>query len=102
MSQSKKHRTWSASRKLQIVLESLSSDAKAAELCRREGLSPTQLYTWRKALQASAEQVFARKKTGRNGADPKVEKLTAENARMKSVIAEVIAENLDLKKTLSD
>jgi transposase-like protein len=101
MSQSKKHRKWTAARKLQLVLESLSSDSKAAEICRREGLSPTQLYSWRKGLQASAEQVFARKKAGRGGGDPKVEKLEAENARMKSVIAEVIAENLELKKTLS-
>ena len=102
MSQSKKHRTWSAARKLQLVLESLASDAKVAEICRREGLSPTQLYNWRKALSASAEQVFARKTQGPNGTDPKLQKLEAENVRMKSVIAEITAENLDLKKTLSD
>ena len=102
MSQSNRRRKWTPARKLQLVLESLSSEARAAEICRREGLSPTQLYNWRKALQASAEQVFARRNPGRNAADPKIEKLEAENVRMKSVIAEITAENLDLKKTLSD
>ncbi len=97
----RKKRVWKPADKLRIVLESMNSDAKLAEICRREGLSPNLVYQWRKALLASAEQVFARKTKDR-GPDPQIEKMAAENARMKSVIAEVIAENLDLKKTLSD
>jgi len=101
MSNRKERRIWKPADKLRIVLESMSSDAKLAEICRREGLAPNLVYQWRKSLMASAEQVFARKRRDR-GPDPKVQKMEAENARMKSVIAEVIAENLDLKKTLSD
>jgi len=33
-------RRWGAERKLKIALETLQSDAKLAEICRREGLSP--------------------------------------------------------------
>lgn len=102
MSNRKERRIWKPADKLRIVLETMSSDAKLAEICRREGLSPNLVYQWRKALLKSADQVFARKKPGRNGEDPRIEKLATENARMKNVIAEVIAENLDLKKTLSD
>lgn len=91
-------RVWTPARKMQVVLEALGADAKIAEICRREGLSPTQLYGWRRQLMAAAEAVFARK--SRNKAvDPKVERLTAENSRMKGVIAEITAENLELKKT---
>jgi hypothetical protein len=36
----------------------------------------------------------------KSGQDPKVEKLESENQRMKNVIAEITAENLDLKKAL--
>ena len=97
----RKKRVWKPADKLRIVLESMNGDAQLAQICRREGLSPNLVYAWRKALMSSAEQVFARK-TGPRGPDPKVQKLETENARMKSVIAEVIAENLDLKKTLSD
>ncbi len=101
MSNRKPRRIWKPADKLRIVLESLNSDAKLAEICRREGLAPNLIYQWRKALLGSAEQIFARK-TKEDAPDPRIEKMAAENTRMKNVIAEVIAENLELKKTLSD
>lgn len=66
----RKKRIWKPADKLRIVLESMNSDAKLAEICRREGLSPNLVYQWRKALMASADQVFARKARDR-GLDPK-------------------------------
>ena len=95
----KNRRKWTPQRKLQIVLESLQSDQKVAELCRREGLSPTQVYQWRKQLLGAAEAVFVNSR-GPSRADPRIEKLAGENQRLKDVIAEITAENLDLKKTL--
>lgn len=102
MSEPKDRRSWSAQKKLQIVLESLHSDQKLAEICRREGLSPTLLYKWRRQLMASAPAVFADQRGRRTGEDPRIARLAAENQRMKNVIAEITAENLVLKKTLSD
>jgi len=100
MSSKKERRKWTPELKLRIVLEALGSESRIAQICRREGLSPNQVYDWRRKLLGSAETVFARK-TGREGEDPRVEKLAADNQRMKNVIAEITAENLDLKKTLS-
>ena len=100
MSTKKRRRKWSPAQKLRIVLEALQSDGKLAAICRREGLSPNMVYQWRKQLLASAEAVFTLKR--KSGQDPKVEKLESQNQRMKNVIAEITAENLDLKKTLSD
>ena len=100
MSKPKRRRRWTAEKKLKIVLETLQSDQKLAEICRREGISPTQVYHWRKQLLGSAEAVFGRKQT--NGEDRRIAKLATETQRMKNVIAEITAENLDLKKTLSD
>ena len=97
MSQKRKRRQWSPEQKLRLVLESLQSESKTAELCHREGLSPNQLYDW---LLGSASAIFTR--PDREGEDPRIEKLSVQNARMKSVIAEITAENLELKKTLSD
>ena len=97
----KNRRRWSPERKLRIILETLQSDTKLAEICRREGLAPNQVYQWRKQLLGSAQAVFARK-TRDNQVDPRVVKLEAENQRMKGVIVEITTENLDLKKTLSD
>ncbi len=96
----KRRRKWTPAQKLQIVIETLQSDTKLAEICRREGLSPTMVYKWRKQLMGSAETVFRPKP--KNNVDPRVEKLTDQNQRMKDVIAEITSENLGLRKTLSD
>ena len=56
MSKAKRRRRWTADQKLKIVLETLQSDRKLAEICRREGLSPTQVYLWRKQMFASVRE----------------------------------------------
>ena len=89
MSKSKSRRQWTPKRKIEIVLETLQSDTKLAEVCRREGLAPNMVYKWRKQLMNSAEAVFARKKDERE--DPQIVRMTAENQRMKDVIAEITA-----------
>jgi len=109
MSEKRNRRRWNAAKKLKLVLESMNGDIRMVDICRREGLSPNMLHQWRKQLLGSAEEVFGRKhkKASSNGAE---ERLRYENERMKSVIAEsegdqcgsLNAENLDLKKTLSD
>jgi transposase len=100
MSTSKPRRKWTPAQKLRLVLETLQSDRKLAEICRREGVSPNLVYQWRKQLLGAADAVFGPK--ARDGVDPRSEKLAADNTRMKSVIAEITAENLELKKTLLD
>jgi hypothetical protein len=66
----------------------------------RHYISPTLVYQWRKQLLGSAEAVYTTKREARE--DRRIEKFSAEATRMKNVIAEITAENLDLKKTLSD
>ena len=95
-------RQWTPEQKLKLVLESLQSDEKVAELCRREGVSPTQIYEWRKQLLGSAKEIFSDKRGQRKGEDPRLARQAAELQRMKDVIAEITSENLVLKKTLSD
>ena len=55
-------------------------------------------YGWKKKLVNSAGQVFG---DGGAKSNSEVERLQAELARMKGVIAEITAENLELKKGLS-
>jgi transposase len=92
-------RKFSAAEKLRIVLAGLQSDTKVSELCRREGITATQFYQWKDRLLASAGQVFDQK-----ASTPSAEqsRAAAQLARMKDVIAEITAENVELKKTLSD
>ena len=95
---SAKRRRWSAEEKLRIVLAGVSGDIEVSELCRREGINPTQYYGWKKQLLGSASRVFA------NGSDKptaRQQRIERELTRAKDVIAEITAENLDLKKGLS-
>lgn len=99
MSANGKRRRRTAAEKLRIVLSGLDGTIEVSELCRREGISPTQYYGWKKQLLNSAAKVFesgeASKPSGREA------RLEAELTRAKNVIAEITAENLDLKKGLS-
>ena len=99
MERNDKRRKWRSEQKLRIVLEGLAAGVEISDLCRREGINPTQYYAWRKQLLGSAGRIFddrADKPSARE------QRLTAENSRMKSVIAEITAENLELKKTFTD
>jgi transposase len=99
MSHGKKRRRWQAQEKLRIVLEGMAAGVEVSDLCRREGINPTQYYGWKKRLLVSAGQVFD-ERSEKPGA--REERLRAELDRMKGVVAEITAENLDLKKTLTD
>jgi len=93
-----KRRKWRGSEKLRIVLTCMQPGVEVSEVCRREGINPTMYYTWKKKLLASANQVFEERPKRR---DAERERAEREMSRMKDVIAEMTAENLELKKTLS-
>ncbi len=94
---SQKRRRWSAEDKLRIVLAGVQGDIEVSELCRREGINPTQYYGWKKHLMSSASKIFA---TGSSKPSSQEERLGEELRRAKDVIAEITAENLGLKKGL--
>ena len=52
-------RRWSTQDKLRIVLAGVQGDIEVSELCRREGINPTQYYGWKKQLMGAAGKVFA-------------------------------------------
>ena len=98
MSEKKKRRRWTPSEKLRIVLTCMQPGVEVSEVCRREGINPTMYYTWKKKLLASASRIFEEKAKQR---DAEGERRERELSRLKDVIAEITAENLELKKTLS-
>jgi transposase len=98
MSTNGNRRRWTAQEKLRIVLAGMQAGVEVAELCRREGINPTMYYGWKKQLLSSAVKIFDAK-SGRPPAQE--ERREAEARRLKDVIAEITAENLELKKGLS-
>jgi len=101
MSENRKRRQWKSSEKMRIVLAGLEPGVEVSELCRREGIQPTQYYTWKSQLVSSAESVFGDRKKAK--AEQREQERHDQQLRRKdAVIAEITAENLELKKTLSD
>ena len=99
MSRNGKHRKWSPADKLRIVLGAMQPGVDISDFCRREGLNPVLYYKWKKLLLGSASRIFEDRSL-----KPTVEdqRRQAELQRLKNVIAEITAENLELKKGLSD
>ena len=97
MSESQKRRPWSSAEKMRIVLAGLEPSVEISELCRREGIQPTQYYNWKKQLVSSAESVFGDRKKAK-AAQREQERHEQVLRRKDSVIAEITAENLELKK----
>jgi len=101
MSNQRKRRKWKSSEKMRIVLAGLEPGVEISELCRREGIQPTQYYTWKSQLVSSAESVFGDRKKAK--AEQREQERHDQQLRRKDgVIAEITAENLELKKTLLD
>jgi transposase len=100
MSEKGTRRRRTASEKLRIVVAGLDGSVEISELCRREGINPTQYYGWKKQLMGAASKVFDNGKELKPSA--KEHRLEVENARMKNVIVEITTENLELKKGLLD
>jgi transposase-like protein len=98
MSQNGKHRKWSSVDKLRIVLGAMQPGVEVSDFCRREGVNPVLFYKWKKQLLGSASRVFEERGSKPGARDQRHE---AELQRLKNVIAEITAENLELKKGLS-
>lgn len=93
-----KRKRWSAGEKLRIVLAGLEPGVEISDLCRREGVNPTMYYQWKRQLLGAAERIFEKKE---HKPSAREQRLSTELSRAKDVIAEITAENLDLKKTFS-
>lgn len=88
-----------AEEKMQILEEAEKSGAQISEVCRRHGISSGQYYLWKETARKAMLEAFRNSGKHKNGLrDYEKEKLQAQTERMKNVIAEITAENLDLKK----
>lgn len=92
-------RNHAAEEKIRIVLEGLKGEMSIAELCRKEGIQPTQYYTWSKDfLEAGKRRLTG--DTAREATSSEVVELRKENTMLKSELAETILRERVLKKSL--
>ena len=92
-------RKFNAEEKIRIVLEGLQGESSIADVCRREGIHPTQYYKWSKTfLEAGKKRLDG--DTVREAGSTEVKDLRTENEELKQLVAELSLKNRVLKKTL--
>ncbi len=99
-----KKKRYSSEEKYRIVKEVLTTEITVSEACKKYSISTANFYNWQKVFLESALEGFDKTKQGRPEIQQKkkIDNLTEENKRMKNVIAEVVSENIDLKKNFSE
>jgi len=91
------NRIYTPEEKLKIVLEGMSGTISVADLCRKYDLKPARFYYWKDQVMNSAQDIF--QNSGRKIDEDRIRaEKDDEIARLKATIAEVVQENLEIKK----
>ena len=92
----------SPEKKYEIVKDTLMGKGSVSEVCRKHGISTSMFYKWQQKFFDGALQALKSHENNEKLISKREEKLLQENQRLKAVISELAAENLELKKSLGD
>ena len=98
----KPRRQFSADTKLQILKEGRHTNLSISQVCEQYQISPTLFYQWERQADQAALKALNGQARGRKKIRPAEEQLLAEVQRLQAVIAELSAENLQLKRGVGD
>jgi len=91
-------RKFSVEEKIRIVLEGFRRDTPIRDLCHREGIQPSTYYSWLKDFMEAGKERLTRD-TVRDATRSEVQELKRDNARLKTLVAELSLQVHVLKKT---
>jgi len=91
-------RKFTAEEKIRIVLEGFRRDTPIRDLCRREGIRPSTYYAWLKDFMEAGKERLTRDIT-RDATRTEIQEIKRENARLKTLVAELYLQVHVLKKT---
>ena len=89
---------FTAEEKIRIVLEGFRRDTPIRDLCRREGIKPSTYYAWLKDFMEAGKERLTRDIT-RDATRTEIQEIKRENARLKTLVAELSLQVHVLKKT---
>ena len=84
---------WTVEDKAKIVMESLTTTASTADICKKYGLSPNTFYPWREKFLEGGRTALAGTPSARA-----TKALQKENATLKTFVGEITLANDALKK----
>jgi transposase len=94
----KQRRRFTADEKLRILEEARQPNTTVAEVLRRHGLDATTYYRWERLAKAGMREALAEQPRQNGRAERELERLQTELDQKRRIIAEVVEENLELKK----
>lgn len=96
----RERRHFSAEQKVQIVKQHLVDAVPVSDLCDQHEILPTQFYQWQKQLFEGGAAAFGRpgKPAGPSPVERKLQQVEARLVNRNEVIAELLEENVRLKK----
>lgn len=92
-------RHWTAAEKLRILEEARQTGQTVSEVCRHHQLASGQFYAWEKQARQGALEALRQGQRRHKRSDP-TRALQGEIERLRTVVAELSVENLQLKKGL--
>jgi transposase-like protein len=96
----REYRRFTAEQKLEILREAEQPGVRLSEVCRRHALSPSVLYRWRAVAQSGSTVALKRDAQRKPRKDDAETRYKAEIERLRAVVTEITAENLELKKKI--
>jgi transposase len=97
----KKRRKFTVEQKVRLLEEARAPDTTVSEVVRRHQVDQTTYYRWgRQAREGAREALEGRVSRNGKGAQREIDRLEAELEKKRRVIAEVVEENLELKRGL--
>jgi transposase-like protein len=99
----KQRRKFSPEQKVSILREHLIDKVSVADLCDKHGLQPTAFYRWQKDLFENAASLFERgRRSETKSLRDRVESLEDRLARKDAIIAQIMEDYVEAKKTLGE
>ena len=96
-------RTFSADEKVAVLKRHLIDRVPISDICEQAGIHPTIFYRWQKLFFENGANAFKKQTDGREKNQTKeIETLRAKLARKDEVIGEIMADCIQLKKSLGE
>lgn len=97
----REYRRFTADQKLEALKLAAQPGVTVSEVCRKFGISASVFYRWRSVADtASASALKHEGKRGKPADAAQAARRDAEIDRLRAVIAEITAENLEMKKKI--
>jgi transposase-like protein len=98
MSKKRARRAYTVEEKLRILEEARQPNTAVAEVLRRHQVDAATFYRWERQAKEGMKEALEGRKRDAKGQEQEIERLRAELAKKSRIIAEVVEENLDLKR----